>query len=102
MSVWRQPSVPDLEDEPDSFNGEEIPTPPAARAPVHLYDRDLHTLVGRLLAHAVKQDKRLRSLRVEVRATRLELRAVTRRQTATLGSIALVVQGALEAWRHFQ
>ncbi len=103
MSIWRLPSVPGLdeENEPDSFNGEEVPTPPAARAPVALYDRDLHTLVGRLLAHAVKQDKRLRVVRVEVRTARLELRAITRRQTATLGTVALVVQGVLEAWRHY-
>ena len=102
MSFWRQ-TVPDAEpeDERDSFADLrlEMPTSPGSKAAKQLYDRDLYELVGQLLAHAAKQSQRTKAALSELRLLRVELRRVTRKQTATLVTIATVLQGALEVWR---
>jgi hypothetical protein len=93
------PSVPDEEPERDSFADFEVPTGPGHRAASSLYDRDLHELVGRLLAAAARNSKRVKALAADVRTLRLELRAMNRRQTAWLGGAVVLLQAAFEAWR---
>jgi uncharacterized protein with von Willebrand factor type A (vWA) domain len=88
----RAPSVPDLEEERDSFVDLEVPTQPGNRNGARLYDRDLHELVGKLLAHAAKQAERTKALRAEVRELRIDIRRLTRKQTMQLGGAVGLVE----------
>jgi hypothetical protein len=98
----RAPSVPDLEDERDSFVDDlEVPTQPGNRSGARLYDRDLHELVGKLLAHAAKQAERTKALRAEVRELRIDIRRLTRRQTAQLGGAVVVFEVLSRLWERF-
>lgn len=82
----RAPSVPELEDEEEDNFPAELPTTPAKASARALYDRDLHELVGQLLAHAAKSAQKLRAMRVEMRQLRLDVRRLTRKQTLQLGA----------------
>lgn len=101
VSFWRDSVEVEPENERDSFADLELPTSPGQRAAKSLYDRDLYELVGRLLAHAAKEAKRSRALRAELRTMRVELRRVTRRQTALLGGAAIVFEVATRLLEKF-
>lgn len=87
MSIWgRAPQ--------ESYQDLELPTSPGTPRGGQLYDKDLHTLVGQLLAAVAVLDKRQRAMRQE-------LRSLTRRQTAGIGGIIVIVQGIIEAMRQW-